>query len=51
MKQHLIDTEYRVETPEAIDLSAQLAGPVPRAIAYSIDLLIRMLILSVGTRL
>jgi len=47
MKQRLIDTEYKVETPEAIDLSAQLAGPVPRALAYSIDLLIRTVILSV----
>ncbi len=42
-----IDTLYLVETPEAIDLHAQLAGPVPRMLAYSIDLLIRFGLISV----
>lgn len=42
----LLDTSYHVETPEAIDLSAQLAGPVPRALAYAIDLGIRFIVLA-----
>ena len=41
MTHHLLDTQYTVETPEAIDLSVQLAGSVPRILAYSIDLSIR----------
>ena len=36
-----IDTVYDVETPEAIDLTANLAGPLARTLAYSIDLCIR----------
>lgn len=43
--QHLFDTTYEVETPEAIDLSAKIAGPAPRALAYTIDLSIRLLAL------
>ncbi len=39
--QNLLDTSYQVETPEAIDLTAQLAGPVPRILAYLIDFMIR----------
>lgn len=42
----MLDTSYHVETPEAIDLSAQLAGPVPRALAYAIDLGIRFVVLA-----
>ena len=37
----LLDTRYQVETPEGIDLYAQLAGPAPRIIAYLIDVMIR----------
>jgi len=37
----LLDTNYQVETPEAIDLTAHLAGPVTRILAYIIDLSIR----------
>lgn len=37
----MLDTDYQVETPEAIDLTAQLAGPVPRSLAFLIDFLIR----------
>jgi len=37
----MIDTRYRVETPEGIDLQAQLAGPVPRGLAFLIDFSIR----------
>ncbi|TVZ39550.1 putative RDD family membrane protein YckC [Alteromonadaceae bacterium 2753L.S.0a.02] len=38
------DTSYRVETPESIDLIAQLAGPIPRVLAYCIDLAIRSIV-------
>ncbi|SNS20584.1 RDD family protein [Pseudomonas segetis] len=37
----LLDTRYQVETPEGIDLTLRPAGLVPRALAYSIDLIIR----------
>ena len=40
-----LDTRYRVETPEAIDLLLRPAGLVPRALAFAIDLLIRGLLL------
>ncbi len=37
-----IDTLRRLETPEGIEILLRLAGPVPRAAAFSIDLLIRV---------
>ncbi|OEC33923.1 Uncharacterized membrane protein YckC, RDD family [Pseudomonas cuatrocienegasensis] len=37
----LLDTRYRVETPEGIDLTLRPAGLVPRALAFSVDLAIR----------
>lgn len=37
-----MDTIALVETPEGIDLTAELVGLVPRALAYSIDLAIRI---------
>jgi uncharacterized RDD family membrane protein YckC len=40
-----LDTLYQVETPEGIDLQADLAGPVPRALAYSIDIGLRLLVM------
>ena len=40
-----LDTRYQVETPEGIDLVLRPAGLLPRALAYSIDLLIRGAIL------
>jgi len=40
-----LDTDYTVETPEAIDLNTQLGGPVARILAYAIDLSIRSAIL------
>ncbi|EKF75010.1 hypothetical protein A11A3_06136 [Alcanivorax hongdengensis A-11-3] len=43
----LIDDRLEVETPEGALLSLSLAGPVPRALAYSIDLLIRLVIYAV----
>jgi uncharacterized RDD family membrane protein YckC len=36
-----LDTRFKVETPEGIDLILRPAGLVPRALAFSIDLLIR----------
>lgn len=40
-----LDTICLVETPEGTDLHAELAGLVPRALAYSIDFLLRMVLL------
>lgn len=40
-----LDTVYLVETPEGIDLQAELAGLIPRALAYTIDFLIRFTVL------
>ena len=39
------DTAYRIETPEGIDLQTDIAGPVPRILAYAIDLGLRTLAL------
>lgn len=36
-----IDTLRRLETPEGVEITLRLAGPVPRAAAFGIDLLIR----------
>lgn len=44
-----LDTVYHVETPEGIDLQAQLAGPVPRILAYSIDVTIRTVVLTIAS--
>ncbi|RBP48301.1 RDD family protein [Arenicella xantha] len=41
------DTICLVETPEGIDLHAELVGLVPRSLAYGIDLLVRIGILTV----
>lgn len=38
---YLINTEYKVETPEGVDLTAELAGPIPRILAFIIDISIR----------
>lgn len=43
----LLDTRYRVETPEGIDLILRPAGLIPRALAFAIDLLIRGALLGV----
>jgi len=37
----LLDTSYRVEIPGGIELEAQVVGPVPRFLAFLIDILIR----------
>ncbi|MFC6633598.1 RDD family protein [Microbulbifer taiwanensis] len=42
----MLDTTYNVETPEGIDLRAQAAGPVPRVLAYAVDVFYRTLILA-----
>nr|WP_255774566.1 RDD family protein [Microbulbifer zhoushanensis] len=39
-----MDTRYTIETPEGIDLQAQVAGPVPRVLAYAVDLFYRTVI-------
>ncbi|NBD95712.1 MAG: RDD family protein [Gammaproteobacteria bacterium] len=36
-----IDSLYPVETPDGIELSLHVVGPVPRGIAWGVDLLIR----------
>ena len=41
----MLDTTRRVATPEGIELTLHLAGPVPRAMAWAIDLVIRVAIL------
>lgn len=40
-----LDTGYKVETPEGVDLPLRPAGLMPRALAFSIDLALRGLIL------
>jgi len=37
----LLDTTARIGTPEGIELTLRVAGPVPRALAWMIDLVIR----------
>lgn len=49
MNQKVIDTVYFVETPESVDLEAQLAGPIPRILAYAIDLLIRSTVIALAS--
>jgi uncharacterized RDD family membrane protein YckC len=43
----MLDTTRRVATPEGIELTLRLAGPVPRALAWAVDLAIRLVILMV----
>jgi uncharacterized RDD family membrane protein YckC len=38
----LLDTARRIATPEGIELTLRLAGPVPRALAWLIDFAIRV---------
>nr|WP_298145056.1 RDD family protein [uncultured Pseudomonas sp.] len=42
-----LDTRYQVETPEGIDLVLRPAGLVPRALAFTIDLAIRGVMIGV----
>ncbi len=41
----MLDTARRIATPEGIELELRLAGPVPRAAAWALDLLLRIAIL------
>ena len=43
----MLDTTRRVATPEGIELTLRLAGPVPRALAWSVDLLLRVAVVFV----
>ncbi|MDH3761870.1 MAG: RDD family protein [Gammaproteobacteria bacterium] len=43
----MLDTRYRVEIPGGINLEAQVVGPIPRSLAFAIDLAIRGVILFV----
>ena len=43
----MLDTRYRVEIPGGIYLEAQVVGPIPRILAFTIDLVIRGIILAV----
>jgi uncharacterized RDD family membrane protein YckC len=44
----LLDTSYRVEIPGGIELEAQVVGPIPRFLAFSIDFVIRALFLFIA---
>ncbi len=37
----MIDTVHAVQTPEGVDLALRVAGPVPRALAFGVDLLLQ----------
>ena len=41
----LLDTVRAIPTPEGIELTLRLAGPLPRAIAWLIDLILRIAVL------
>ena len=43
----MLDTSRRIATPEGIELTLRLAGPVPRALAWTIDLLLRAVVLAI----
>jgi uncharacterized RDD family membrane protein YckC len=51
----MLDTTRRVATPEGIELTLRLAGPVPRALAWAVDLALRfgivMVIMLVASQL
>jgi uncharacterized RDD family membrane protein YckC len=40
----MLDTTRRVATPEGIELTLHLAGPVPRALAWAVDVLVRAVV-------
>jgi uncharacterized RDD family membrane protein YckC len=45
----VLDTERRIATPEGIELTLRLAGPVPRALAWLLDLGLRLAVLLPAT--
>jgi uncharacterized RDD family membrane protein YckC len=40
----MLDTSRRVSTPEGIELTLNLVGPVPRALAWAVDFFLRALV-------
>ncbi len=40
----MLDTYREIETPEGVELHLRAAGPIPRALAFSIDLSLRIFI-------
>ena len=47
----MLDTYREVETPEGVELQLRAAGPVARALAFVIDLMLRgviLVLLSIG---
>lgn len=44
----MLDSSYRVEIPGGIELEAQVVGPVPRFLAFAIDLMIRGVMLLIA---
>jgi uncharacterized RDD family membrane protein YckC len=50
----MLDTTRRVATPEGIELTLRLAGPVPRALAWTVDFLLRaavvLLVMMIASR-
>ena len=43
----MLDTERAIETPEGIEIAVRIAGPVSRALAWSIDCLLRFAVYTV----
>jgi uncharacterized RDD family membrane protein YckC len=43
----MLDTAREVPTPEGIELSLRLAGPVSRALAWALDLVVRLAVIAV----
>jgi uncharacterized RDD family membrane protein YckC len=43
----MLDTAREIPTPEGIELNLQLAGPVARALAWTVDLLLRLAVFGV----
>jgi uncharacterized RDD family membrane protein YckC len=50
----MLDTTRRVATPEGIELTLRLAGPVPRALAWTVDFMLRaavvLLVMMIASR-
>ncbi len=43
----MLDTARRIATPEGIELTLRLAGPVPRALAWAIDVVARAVVVAI----
>jgi len=44
----MLDTVREIETPEGVSLRLRAAGPLPRAQAWTIDLVVRLVVLAVA---